>query len=101
SSNGVTAPLPTIANGGAGATSSTTLTTAVNNQAHSLFYNQRIPTNADFSIVFRFSQNNQVNPADGLTFTIQGNGPAFVGGAGGSIGYSGTFGRSFALDLDV
>lgn len=75
-----TAGGPTINNSGAGATSSLTITTATTNVARSAFVTSQIPVDSDFTVAFRYSQNNATDPANGVTITIQGTTPTFVGG---------------------
>jgi fibronectin type 3 domain-containing protein len=53
---------------------------------------------ASFTTQFTFQLTNA--NADGFTFTIQGNGPTALGGAGGSLGYAG-MGNSVAVKFDL
>src|SRR5262249_47836095 len=48
----------------------------------------------------RLHEGTQPNPADGLTFIIQTNNPAALGGGGGALGYQG-IGNSVAIKFDV
>jgi hypothetical protein len=41
-----------------------------------------------------------LNPADGMTFTLQGNNPSALGGGGGGLGYQG-IGRSVAVKFKI
>lgn len=90
-----TAGGPTINNSGA-ANSSITLTTAAGNVARTVLFGERIPTNQNFSVSFRFAHSNGTNPADGFSFAIVPHNN-YVGGAGGSLGYSGVAGPSYAI----
>jgi methionine-rich copper-binding protein CopC len=57
------------------------------NQAGSLFSSNRVRVD-QFNTSFTFQANPGTNPpADGLTFTIQGNGPTALGPIGGGLGY--------------
>jgi hypothetical protein len=49
---------------------------------------------------FRLHEGTQPNPADGLTFTLQGNSPTALGFGGGALGYQG-IGRSVAVKFDI
>jgi hypothetical protein len=71
-------------------------------QAGSVFTTNRVGIGAHWTNTFwiRLHEGTQPNPADGLTFTIQANSPAALGGAGGALGYQG-IGHSVAVKFDV
>jgi hypothetical protein len=70
-------------------------------QAASAFTLQRVGIRG-FSTTFQFRlhEGTQPNPADGLTFTIQGNSPTALGNGGGALGYQG-IGNSVAVKFDI
>src|SRR5262249_41565656 len=70
-------------------------------QAGSAFTVQRVGIRG-FATTFQFRlhEGTQPNPADGLTFAIQGNSPTALGFAGGSLGYQG-IGNSVAVKFDI
>src|SRR5262249_21919934 len=81
------------------------LTNGGQNQAGSAFYNTPVSISA-FTTDFTFQLSNA--GADGITFTIQGNGPTALGPSGGGLGYGpdspgGTGGipNSVALKFDT
>jgi hypothetical protein len=70
-------------------------------QAGSAFFNTPVNiTTFTTSFAFRFHDGTQPNPADGITFTIQGNGPTALGDGGGGLGYAG-IGNSVAIKFDT
>jgi autotransporter-associated beta strand protein len=76
-----------------------TITNAVGGQAHSAWYGTQVPV-GPFTVTFRYTQSNNVNPADGVTFTLQSSSATALGGAGGSLGYQG-IGNSGAFALNA
>jgi hypothetical protein len=52
------------------------------------------------SFQIRLHEGTQPNPADGLTFILEGNSPTALGGGGGALGYQG-IPNSVAIKLDV
>ncbi|AXC13690.1 hypothetical protein ACPOL_4417 [Acidisarcina polymorpha] len=73
------------------------LTNGVSNEAGSAFY--ATPVNIQsFTTDFTFQLSNPA--ADGMTFTIQNNGPTMVGGAGGGLGSAG-IGKSLSIKFDI
>ena len=81
------------------------LTNGGTNQAGSAFYNSPVDIRS-FVTNFTFQLSNE--GGDGITFTIQGDGPTALGGSGGSLGYGpittgGSDGiqKSVAVKLDV
>ncbi len=82
-----------------------TLTTAAGGQAGSLFFNNRVRTNA-FTASFTYNATaGSGNPADGVTFTFQNDprGAAALGDGGGALGYGGgaAITPSAALQLNI
>jgi fibronectin type 3 domain-containing protein len=80
------------------------LTNGTANQAASIFSTTAVDvTHFNTSFQFQFIGGN----ADGFTFTIEGNGPAALGSAGGGLGYStdggvgATIGKSVAIKFDL
>jgi hypothetical protein len=73
------------------------LTDGGSNEAGSAFSSSAVGI-ATFSTQFSFQLTNP--NADGFTFTIQGNSPTALGGAGGYLGYAG-IGKSVALKFDL
>ena len=73
------------------------LTNGGGNQAGSLFSTTPLDiTKFDTSFTFQL-----LNPsADGMTFTIQGNGPTAIGGGGGGLGYQGML-NSIGVKFDL
>ena len=77
------------------------LTDSQLNEARSVFYTTPVPFD-HFTTHFTYQVNAGSNPADGLTFTLQENGPTAVGAVGGSLGYQGMGGaNSVAVALDI
>ncbi len=77
-----------------------TLTTAANNQARSAWFATKEPTNS-FTATFDYLRSGgSGNPADGMTFAIQNQSATALGGAGGSLGYSG-ISPSAALEVNI
>jgi hypothetical protein len=73
------------------------LTDGNNNEARSVFLG--LPVNVQaFTNDFSFQLTNP--NADGFTFTLQGGGPAALGGAGGGLGYSG-INQSVAMQYNL
>ncbi|AXC13689.1 T1SS secreted agglutinin RTX [Acidisarcina polymorpha] len=73
------------------------LTNGVSNEAGSAFY--ATPVNIQsFTTDFTFQLSNPA--ADGMTFTIQNNGPTMVGGVGGGLGSAG-IGKSVSIKFDI
>jgi len=69
-------------------------------QAGSAFFNAPVNiTRFKTTFVFQLHEGTQPNPADGITFTIQGNSPTALGDAGGGLGYAG-IGHSVAIKFD-
>jgi hypothetical protein len=70
-------------------------------QAGSAFTLQKV-ADRQFTTTFdiRVHEGSQPNPADGLTFTLQGNNPGALGGGGGSLGYQG-IGNSVAVMFKI
>jgi autotransporter-associated beta strand protein len=75
------------------------ITTAVGGQAHTAWFGTPVPV-GPFTVTYRFTQSNNTNPADGVTFTLQNQSPTALGGAGGSLGYQG-IGNSGAFALNI
>ena len=73
------------------------LTDGGSNEAGSAFTSTPVSI-SDFSTTFSFQVTNP--QADGLTFTVQGNGPTALGGYGGMLGYGG-MARSLAVKFDL
>lgn len=68
------------------------------NEASSIFFSRPVQT-ASFTTHFRF-QFASNTAGDGLTFCLQGNGPAAIGAWGGEMGYKG-IDRSIAVKFDL
>jgi len=68
------------------------------NEAGSIFTQAPVPF-ANFSTTFTFQNLRALGTGDGLTFIIQGNSPAALGGAGGGMGSIG-IARSVAVKFD-
>ena len=65
-----------------------TITSAVNSEANSIWFNQ--PVNAsEFAVSFTYSQSAGNSGADGFAFVLQNAGLNVVGDAGGGLGYGG------------
>jgi autotransporter-associated beta strand protein len=77
-----------------------TITTATNGIANSAWYATPVPVGGPFTATFRYSQSNNTNPADGITFGFQNASPTAVGGAGGGLGYTGIT-QSAALAVNI
>jgi hypothetical protein len=92
-----------IANGSAFFSETERLLRLNNNfgQAGSAFITQRVGVRG-FTTTFswRLHEGTQPNPADGFTFTIQGNSPTALGNGGGALGYEGIR-NSVAIKFDV
>jgi hypothetical protein len=73
------------------------LTDGGGNEARSAWFATKVPVQT-FTTDFTFEQLNAA--ADGITFTIQGQGPAALGGLGGSLGYQGIT-NSVAVKFDL
>jgi hypothetical protein len=67
------------------------------NEAGSAFYSMPVNVN-NFASDFSFQLTNPV--AGGLTFTVQGNGPAALGGGGSGLGYQ-EIANSLAIKFDL
>jgi autotransporter-associated beta strand protein len=76
-----------------------TITTAMNTEAHTAWFATPVPV-GPFTATFRYSQNNNTNPADGITFGFQNQSGTAIGGGGGSLGYQGIT-PSAAMTLNV
>jgi autotransporter-associated beta strand protein len=76
-----------------------TITTATNNEAHTAWYATPVPV-GPFTATFRYSQSNNSNPADGITFGFQNQSGTAIGGGGGALGYQGIT-PSAAMTLNV
>jgi lectin family protein len=71
----------------------------------SAFTSTAVPATADYLATFQFEIKSIPgfgDPADGMTFTAQGEGPDQMGGGGGSIGYNGAFAPfSYAVEFNL
>jgi autotransporter-associated beta strand protein len=76
-----------------------TITTAANGEANSAWFGTKVPV-GPFTATFRYSQSNNTNPADGITFGFQNQSGTAVGGGGGALGYQGIT-PSAALTLNI
>jgi autotransporter-associated beta strand protein len=65
-----------------------TLTTAVNNQNRSIYFNERVDTR-NFTASFRYDNGSNGAGADGFTFVLQNQGLNALGTTGGARGYTG------------
>jgi hypothetical protein len=78
-----------------------TLTPNALGQLGSAFYKTPITLNVNSSLSSTFQFNmGEGGGADGMTFTIQGNGLTAIGHGGGGLGYH-TIGKSIAVELDT
>jgi autotransporter-associated beta strand protein len=88
-----TSDLPTVA------ADVLTITTAMNSEAHTAWYATPVPV-GPFTATFRYSQSNNSNPADGITFGFQNQSGTAIGGGGGALGYQGIT-PSAAMTLNI
>ncbi len=66
------------------------LTPPAANQVGAAWLNRPVDVTRSFEVRFSFSLSNGTFPqADGIAFAIQANGPAAIGGGGGSLGFEG------------
>ena len=82
--------------------SSLTLSDGVNNDA-TAYWNQQmvdIPTTGTFTIAFDY-QSAGDRAADGITLALQTAGTNAIGGAGGSLGYTGISGQTAAYQINL
>jgi hypothetical protein len=94
-------PIDLTANGSAQFAETTARLTDNQNQAGSVFTNMRVGIkNFTTTFTIRLHEGTQPNPADGLTFTIQGNSLTARGTGGGGLGYQ-TITNSVAVKFDV
>ena len=76
------------------------LTPASGSQAGAAWFTTQQPVQNGFTTTFKFQFSNpSVPPADGIAFVIQNSSVTALGGAGGSIGYSG-IPKSLAIEFD-
>jgi hypothetical protein len=73
------------------------LTDGGRGEGRSAWFDRQVPVDV-FTTDFTFQQLNAV--ADGMTFTIQGQGPDALGATGGSLGYAG-ISKSIAIKFDL
>ena len=64
------------------------LTSNVNNEARSVWWNQAVPIDT-FTSHFSYVGSNSANSGDGFTFTLQNTGTSALGSLGSNLGYSG------------
>ncbi len=79
------------------------LTTNVNTQLGSVWYQTKINLNNSFDYVFDVSLSATANDggADGIVFVLQNNGLNAIGTGGGGIGYQGLPGNSIGIEIDT
>jgi autotransporter-associated beta strand protein len=76
-----------------------TITTAENGQANTAWFGTPVPV-GPFTATFRYSQSNNTNPADGITFAFQNQNGTVVGTGGGGLAYQDlTPSAAFALSV--
>lgn len=81
--NGVLVASPSLISNG-----SLALTTAVNSQTRSVYYNTRLPTaNWTASFTYQYGGTTTAAPADGFAFVVQNAGTGGLGDGGGALGY--------------
>ncbi len=77
-----------------------TLTTAVNGEAGSAYYNTKVPLSS-LDVWFTYTHDMGGGaPADGITLTMQNQGTNALGGGGGALGYQG-IGNSAAAAISI
>jgi hypothetical protein len=76
------------------------LTPATNGQVGAMWYSTPIPLAGGFTSYFDFRITGGASHADGLAFVIQTAGTSTIGGAGGSLGYSGLV-NTLAVEFDT